>query len=92
MNLKWHKASEILPTEDRRQYLTIVNLGINCYYYKLLNFTTDLYSVDEYDFSDKKNKCGWYFYDSEWGYCEYKDVVYWLELPKLPDEIDMVFN
>ena len=48
-------------------------------------FAENLYEVDEYDFPDDERP-GWYYYDSEYGYLEKRDVRYWMPLPEVPDE------
>lgn len=52
---------------------------------RIHSFTTNLYKIDEYDFSEykrKKDKSGWYEYDSEWGFCELHNIIAWMELPE----------
>ena len=73
----WIPVSERLP-EDGTYLVTIKSItgrGIN-----IRDFAKDLYKVDEFDFP--KHKCGWYDYDSEYGYWEDTNVVAWMPLPK----------
>jgi hypothetical protein len=52
------------------------------------SYSKDLFTVDEYDFADKKGKGGWYNYDYEDGYYEVTDsITAWRELlePYVPD-------
>ena len=54
---------------------------------KVMDFTTNLYKIDNFDFANKKGKSGWYDYDSEWGYWERTNVEYWMEMMKTPIEL-----
>lgn len=38
-------------------------------------------------FAAKKGKSGWFNCDSEWGYYEINNVMYWMELPEMPEEL-----
>lgn len=76
------------PDKDG-QYLCIV--GVRGVYYSqvILSFAKDLYKIDTYDFAkykNKKDRSGWYGYDSEWGYYSRVDVFAWCELPEMPEE------
>lgn len=90
---QWHNY-EIDPPKKDGRYIICIELT----YYKdkqrvissvvnTMDFTLDLYKKDNVDFSDRKGKSGWYYYDSEWGYCEITEVKYWMELPKTPIEL-----
>ena len=84
--LQWISAKERSPTKGG-EYLVIVQ-AYHLTFIKMLNYSKNLSKVDRYDLGDRKC-AGWYFYDSEYGFCEYgsKDIVYWMPLPDLPDEI-----
>lgn len=78
---RWIPCSERLPEEDKQEYLvTAKALKRNCL--DMASFTTDLYSVDKYDFYDRKGEPGWYFLDSELGFVELHDVIAWMPLPE----------
>lgn len=44
-------------------------------------YQNNLSKVDPFDFFEC-NRAGWYDYNSEYGNCEVKSVVAWMELPK----------
>ena len=72
----WIPVSERLPDDRKRCLVTFEAEHVDIMYY-----AQDLYRVDKYDFCDKKDKAGWYDYDSEWGYHSRDDVIAWLPLP-----------
>ena len=75
---KWIPVSERLPKDGT--YLVTLE-GINGKpRIDMMSFAKDLYKVDEFDFP--KHKCGWYNYDSEYGYWECTKVIAWMPLPK----------
>ena len=45
------------------------------------SFAKNLYRVDDFAFYHK-HKCGWYDYDSEYGYWEDTNVIAWMPLPQ----------
>ena len=50
---------------------------------KILSFAQSLKSADNYDFTMlEEDHPGWYDYDGEWGYYEYRNVLAWAELPE----------
>lgn len=49
------------------------------------SFTRNLHKLDEFDFPTEKRP-GWYEHDSETGYFEWTGILYWAELPEMPDE------
>lgn len=69
---KWHTE---LPKKDGR-YLIWQHSQVEIAWY-----ADNLYTVDDYNFEDKKGCSGWYKYDSEYGYYELDDVKAWQELP-----------
>lgn len=77
---KWIPVSERLPEDGT--YLVTVNRITSLPKVEIDSFAKDLYKVDEFDFCDKKGKCGWYNYDSEYGYWEDEKVIAWMPLPK----------
>ena len=77
---KWIPVSERLPKDGT--YLVTVERIIGHPTVDINSFAKDLYKVDEFDFCDKKGKCGWYNYDSEYGYWEDDKVIAWMPLPE----------
>lgn len=78
------KDTNIEPPEVSGCYLTVVKNMTGGYHYRILRYAKDLYKVNSSDFSDKRGKHGWYDYDSDYGYYEWEDVVWWMELPNIP--------
>jgi len=76
----WTPVSD-LPKESG-DYPVTLKITEDCSCVDKLNYSLDLYSVNKYDFADKKRP-GWYDYDSEWGYYEVNNVVAWMPAPKL---------
>lgn len=77
----WHKVENGLPKIDG-QYLCLTKIFNKYTSYHVLDFAKDLSKVDKYDFGEHKS--GFYSYDSEMGYYEYCDVIYWMKIPELP--------
>ena len=88
--IDWISVKKSLPTKDGR-YLTAHSAHIlgktYPYTYEVLGFSLNLSDVDKYDFSEEKykNKKGFYYYDSEWGYGEQPNVEFWATI-NIPDE------
>ena len=75
---KWIPVSEGLP-EDGDYLVTVERIvGEPCIDMK--SFAKDLNKIDEFDFPERK--CGWYDYDSEWGYWEDTEVIAWMPEPE----------
>lgn len=74
---QWIPCSERLPEEDGSYLCTYGKYHMGVY-----RFSNDLYSIDDYDFTDYKGVRGFYVYDSEWGYSEVDYITAWTELPK----------
>lgn len=51
--------------------------------YDVAAYSNDLYSVDKYDFYDKKGQPGFYDYDSEYGY--YETTCHWWKYIDAPE-------
>lgn len=78
---QWIACSKKLPENKQKCLLTILLSGRK--YVVIGTYVTDLYSVNKYDFADKKGVSGWYCVDSEYGYIEYTDIVVaWMPLPE----------
>lgn len=75
----WIPVSEGFPKKDG-EYLVTISSFCGEIVFKC-SFATDLHKIDEYDFPE--HKCGFYDYDSEWGYLEVDDVLAWM--PSLPE-------
>lgn len=75
---KWILVSERLP-EDGTYLVTVERIDGEPRI-DMKSFAKDLHKVDEFDFP--KHKCGWYDYDSEYGYWEDTNVIAWMPLPK----------
>ena len=75
---KWIPVSEGLPEEGT--YLVTVERIDGKPRTDINSFAKDLNKVDEFDFP--KHKCGWYNYDSEYGYWEDTKVIAWMPLPE----------
>lgn len=78
------KNTNIEPPKISGEYLTAVKNLSGGYDYRILRYAKDLYKVDNSDFSDKKGKHGWYDCDSDFEYYEWEGVVWWMELPDIP--------
>ena len=76
---RWIARGKKLP-EDQQKCLLILLMG-GGKYVDVGTFSTDLYSVDKYAFADKKGVAGWYYRDSEYGFCEHYGVTAWMPLP-----------
>ena len=81
---EWISIKDRLPRK-RGKYLCVVDGFLHNPNIRVLSYTNNLYSVDKYDFYNRKGKSGFYDYDSEYVYCEI-DVYYWMKLPDLPKE------
>jgi hypothetical protein len=82
--MKWYKVSEQLPTKDG-DYLVVRRITHKSYAIGVSRFVKDGNKIDDFDLYDKKNI--FYIYDSEYGYCLDYEVIYWGELPPLPNEL-----
>ncbi len=74
----WIPVSERLP-EDGTYLVTVEGIDGEPRI-DIRSFANDLNKVDEFDFP--KHKCGWYDYDSEYGFWEDTRVTAWMPLPK----------
>lgn len=86
---EWRNAKTDPPTEDAR-YLCVFDYdyGIGHHYsVHICCYTQNLEGVDELIFAGEKRP-GWFEYgDDGWVHHENLDVICWMPLPELPDEL-----
>ena len=75
---RWIPVSEKLPEDGI--YLVTAERTTGKPRVGIKSYAKDLNRVDDFDFP--KHKCGWYDYDSEYGYWEDTDVIAWMPLPQ----------
>lgn len=81
--LNWISVKERLPNKNG-QYITVGNNKV----VEINYWNKNLYKVDNYAFYDRRNKNGFYNYDSEYGHYEVTDsVTHCMLLPELPKEL-----
>lgn len=78
---KWIPVAERLPEEKCKCLVYKKHTGLSA----LVSFTNDLESIDKYDFQGQK-RWGFFYYDSEYGFCESLGVTHWMPLPEPPKE------
>lgn len=89
---KWVLVSERNPDEQGK-YLTLsksYSFEHNHHYiYDVENYAFNLSKVDEYDFPAEAgyDRPGWYWYDDEYGHIEDQQIVAWMPLPPIPEEL-----
>lgn len=76
---KWISVSDELPKRNGK-YLVVANHGA----VRTLEYATNLSEIHD-DFEDESHN-GWFFYDGEYGFCEYTGVTHWMPIPELPKE------
>lgn len=74
---RWIPVDEGMPKDGTDCLVTYSNGFV-----KIATFAEDLYEFDEYDFHDKRGVAGWCYFDDEYGYQEYSDVIAWMPLPE----------
>lgn len=79
LNWRWIPVSERLPEDGI--YLVTVERIAGEPRIETKSFAKNLYRVDDFAFYHK-HKCGWYDYDSEYGYWEDTNVIAWMPLPQ----------
>lgn len=86
---QWISVKDRLPSQDG-YYLVAYKLQTipPIWQFNVYPFALDLYKTDKFDFPRKKykGKSGFYFYDSEYGFCEDSRVTHWMPLPQPPKE------
>ena len=80
---EWISVKERLPDKDGK-YLCYCDYGYSASM-DVYSFAKNLYEVDDCDFWGEK-RAGWYYYDSEYGYCETSSVTHWMPLPDAPQK------
>lgn len=87
---KWTSV-DTLPEKDGKYIVVRKGISYGHYFIDILGYSSNLRSVDNYDFWDaKKGEGGFYDYDHEWGYCKIDDITHWMPIPELPNEKEMV--
>ena len=79
--MEWISVKERLPDKNG-EYLCCVRSSYYCCR-SICSFALNLEQIDEYDFYGKKY-CGWYDYNSEYGYFEMDGITHWMPLPEIP--------
>lgn len=79
--MRWKKYSEEKPTNEEHEYLVKWE-GFGRTSYEIYSWAENLSSVDKYDFWNMEED-GFYYLDSEWGFCkgavEDKEL-WWIDL------------
>lgn len=73
----WIKLGDDIPKDGEKVLVRTEDKFIY-----LLNYSTDLYKVDKYDFCDEKGKSGFYAYDREFGYYTMSGIVEFMHIPE----------
>ena len=87
--MRWKKYSEEKPTNEKHEYLVKTKGLLGGASYDIYYWSDNLSEVDEYDFAGME-KCGFYYLDPEWGFCniEVRDSeLYWVDLTELDLEL-----
>lgn len=78
---RWIPVDEGRP-KDGTDCLVTYSVTYSNGHVEIATFAEDLYEVDEYNFHDKVGVSGWFYFDDEYGYQEYSDVIAWMPLPE----------
>ena len=78
--MDWIKIKDRKKPGEREKCLIAYRGFGGKFHYNVATYTKDLFSVDEFDFSDRKGKAGFYDYDTEWGWFEYLNVSAWIPI------------
>ena len=79
-NNSWIPVDKELP-EDGTKCLVTQKFG-RVRHVSKATYACDLYKVNQYDFCDKKNTAGFYYFDDEYGYVEALGVTAWMPEPE----------
>lgn len=79
---RWIPISERNPNKNGKYLVTVRGLMGEYVKVETIYYAEDLYKIDKFDFIDKQGVAGWYFFESEWGYYEFDNVVAWMPLPQ----------
>lgn len=86
--MRWKKYSEEKPTNEEHEYLVKMK-GLVGVCYDTYSWANNLSEVDEWDFKGME-ECGFYYLDSEWGFCNIAvrdSELYWVDLTELDLEL-----
>lgn len=87
----WKKYHIGMQLKEGYHYVVGYNI-YETFCVKMLYWSNDLSKIDKYDFPKHKykNKSGFYYYDSEYGYLSFcdKDILYYLEIPFIQEDLD----
>ena len=79
--MRWIPCSERFP-EDGTSCLVSVRCSKEFVLVDMGTYSTDLSKVDEENFFGERGKSGWYYINSEYGYCRILNVIAWMPLPE----------
>lgn len=80
--MEWISVKDRLPDNGMKCLCACEYYGGQIIY-NIYYFSTNLYEVDNIDFSHERGKSGFYGHGGEWGYYEDSDVKYWIPIPEL---------
>ena len=79
---KWRIVGRDLFPADGQECLITVQVTKDISEVCRATYSTDLYTVDDYDSDGFKGVAGWYDIDGDDGYIKTEDVVAWMPLPE----------
>lgn len=95
--MRWKAYSKEKPANEEHEYL-VKTKGLCRVDYEIYSWASNLSKVDEWDFRGMEED-GFYYFDSEWGFCniEVRDrdsklygednELYWIDLTELDLEL-----
>ena len=87
--MRWKAYGKEKPTNEEHEYLVKSKGMVGGYSYDIYYWANNLSKVDEWDFRGMEED-GFYYIDSEWGFCniEVRDnELYWIDLTELDLEL-----